>query len=53
MGCRLAKLGYMGGDPDAVINAPADTVESIIEYEAFESDYEKEYLALNASKTGT
>lgn len=48
----LAKLGYYGGDPMGVLNAPADMVEAILEYEAFESDYEKAYLALNAPKTG-
>ena len=48
---RLAKLGYYGGDPDAVLAAPFDKVQNILCYEKFEADYEREYAALNAPKT--
>lgn len=47
MACRLAKAGYFGGDPAAVLRAPVDMVQSIIEYEGFEADYESEYIAIN------
>ena len=48
---RLAKVGYFGGDPLAVLQARVDIVESIIAYEQFEVDYEKAYIALNTPKT--
>ena len=44
---RLARAGYFGGDPDKVLKAPVGTILSIIEYETFENDYEKEYRELN------
>lgn len=44
---RLAKAGYYGGDPDAVKAAPADTVLTILHYEAFETAYEIAYSELN------
>ncbi len=47
---RLAKEGYFGGDPKAVLDAPVDSVQSILEYENFSSEYEKEYLFLNKEK---
>lgn len=46
---RLAKAGYFGGDPEQVMNAPVDVVQSILDYEGFESAYEEEYIALNKS----
>ncbi len=47
MACRLAKAGYFGGDPDAVLSAPVTTVLTILHYETFESDYEAAYTELN------
>jgi hypothetical protein len=47
---RIAKAGYFGGDPNQVMRAPADIVESVLDYEAFESDYQNEYLALNKAE---
>lgn len=44
---RLAKAGYFGGDPVAVMNAPVDVVQSILDYEIFEGDYKAEYAELN------
>lgn len=44
---RLAKAGYFGGDPQAVLEASVITVKSLLDYEAFEGEYEKEYIALN------
>ena len=45
---RLAKSGYFGGDPLAVMNGRVDIVEDVLAYEKFELDYEKAYIALNA-----
>jgi hypothetical protein len=44
---RLAKGGYLNGDPSQVLNAPVDVVQSILEYENFEADYSAEYARLN------
>lgn len=44
---RLAKLGYFNGDPMQVLKARVDIVQSILDYESFEVDYEKAYIALN------
>ncbi len=43
---RLAKSGYYGGNPQAILRAPVDIVMNIINYEAFERDYEAEYIAM-------
>lgn len=40
---RLAKKGYYGGNPDNVLKAPIDTVLSIIQFEALESEIEAFY----------
>lgn len=48
---RLAKAGYFGGDPLQILRARADIVESIIEYEQFEADYQSEYIALNKASS--
>lgn len=45
---RLAKLGYYGGDPDNVRVAPVTTVLDVLNYEAFESDYQETDRELNA-----
>lgn len=44
---RISKAGYYGGDPEKVLNARIDHVLSILEYEAFNNDYEKVYVELN------
>jgi hypothetical protein len=44
---KLAKIGYYGGAPDAVLAAPLDTVLQIIQYEIFENQLEKAYYDLN------
>jgi len=35
----LAKAGYFGGDPERVLNAPADIVIETFEFEVFQSEY--------------
>jgi len=37
---RLAKAGYYGGSPEAILNAPVDIVMHLIHYEQFEIDIE-------------
>lgn len=37
---RLAKAGYYGGNPEAILNAPVDVVMHLIHYEQFEIDIE-------------
>lgn len=44
----LAKSGWYGGDPDAVKDAPVDTVMQIVQYEKFEKETEFAYKTLNA-----
>lgn len=44
---RLAKAGYYGGDPDAIMKAPAITVLRVIQYEEFERDYTEAARQLN------
>lgn len=39
---RLAKGGWWGGDPDAVLGAPADRVMLAVQYEGFTANYETE-----------
>lgn len=50
---RLARRGYYGGDPEAVLNAPVDVVQNLIGYENFEVEYEAEYMALNRPQGAT
>lgn len=45
--CRLAKEGYFNGNPEEVLKARADIVQSVLEYGNFTEDYEKQYIALN------
>ena len=45
--CRLAKSGYYEGDPDRVLQAPANMVQAILDYEDFLKAYEKVYVILN------
>jgi hypothetical protein len=51
IGMRLAKAGFCGGDPLRVIHMPVDVVVGMLEYEAFEADYESEYCAINKPST--
>jgi hypothetical protein len=46
----LASKGYYGGNVEAILNAPVDIVQGILDYEAFDADYESEYIALNKEK---
>jgi len=46
----LAKEGYFNGNPQDILNAPVNVVQSILEYENFVYDYEQEYIALNKEK---
>ncbi len=40
MALRLAKAGYYGGDPAAVLDAPAPMVLQIMQFEEFTAEYE-------------
>ena len=44
---RLAKGGWWGADPGAVMRAPADEVVLAVQYEDFKGEYESEMLRLN------
>jgi hypothetical protein len=44
---RIAKLGYYGGSPDSVKDAPVDTIIGILQYEKFESEYTETARELN------
>lgn len=44
---RLAKAGYFGGDPAAVLAGRVDLVLAAMEYEKFENDKEEVYYELN------
>jgi hypothetical protein len=46
---KLAKLGYYGGDPDKVMQAPVNTVMKILHYEVFENDLMQAYSELQGS----
>ena len=47
MSLRLAKVGWMNGNPRAIMNADITTVLDMIHYESFESDYTSAYEELN------
>lgn len=44
---KIAKSGYYNGDPANVLNAQVDHVLSVLEYEAFNTDFEKVYIEMN------
>ena len=44
---QLAKLGYYGTNPEAVLNAPVDIVMGLIGFERAEKEYGDCYRALN------
>lgn len=43
---RLAKGGWWGGNPGAVLLAPADEVVLAVQYEEFKGSYEAEMLKM-------
>jgi len=44
---RLAKAGYYGGNPEAILQAPVTVVIGMLDYEGFIDDYENAYIELN------
>lgn len=44
---RLASSKWWGGDPGAVLSAPADQVMWAVHYEDFKSSYETEMIRIN------
>ena len=46
MATRIAKAGFFGGDPQKVLSARADVVLNILQFELFESDYQREFTRL-------
>jgi hypothetical protein len=48
---RLAKSGYFQGDPEKVLQADADHVLMLVNYDTFLSNYEKVYFELNKPET--
>ena len=48
---RLAKAGYYGGDPEAVLRARVDMVLGLVQYEVFLNEYQEEEYLLNHSET--
>lgn len=44
---RISKAGYFGGDPSKVMDAPAYMVLNILNFEAFEKEYETAFTHLN------
>ena len=47
MALRLAKEGFMGGNPDAILEAPTATVIAMMEYISYLGEYQETYLQLN------
>ncbi len=48
---RLANGGWWGGDPGAVMRAPADEVMLAVQYENFKGDYEAESMRIAREDT--
>jgi hypothetical protein len=44
---RLASAGWWGGDPEKILQAPADVVMAALQYEQFKIDYESAYVEMN------
>lgn len=49
---KLAKAGYYGGSPDAVMRGRVDMVLAALEYESYASDWQSAYSALHHPKKG-
>jgi hypothetical protein len=47
---RLASAGWWEGNPEKVMQAPADLVMGAMQYEAFRADYEKAYIEINKER---
>ena len=47
---KLAKAGYGGGDPEKVLQMPADIVMAAVQYEQFLAESERTWLELNKEK---
>lgn len=47
MALKLAKAGYYGGSPEAVLSGRVDMVVAAAQYEGFLTDYETCYIDLN------
>jgi hypothetical protein len=50
IGLKLARAGYGGGDPEEILGMKADMVLAMLQWEQFNSDYEKKYYELNKEK---
>lgn len=48
---RLANGSWWGGDPGAILRAPADEVMLAVQYENFKSDYESEMMKMAEADT--
>lgn len=48
---RLANGGWWGGDPGAVLRAPADEVMLAVHYENFKGSYEAEAVRMARAET--
>lgn len=44
---RLASDGWWDGNPEKVLQAPADLVMAAAQYGTFKTEYEKAYIELN------
>lgn len=47
MSLKLAKAGYYGGDPEAVLNGRVDLVIKAAQYEGFLQEYEETFMMIN------
>lgn len=46
----LAKEGYFNGNPNIILNSPADLVLQTYHYEMFTRQYEETFVELNKGK---
>lgn len=44
---RLAKEGFMGGNPVAILRSPVDVVLAMLEFSGFLIDYQDAYREMN------
>lgn len=47
MAIRIAKAGFFGGDPEAVLRAPTDIVLKVLSFESEQIRYMDCYEAIN------